>query len=229
MNISRYDAVVGLNMSRSNRRTPVRLKYAVLPLALMMGVCGARAADTPTMTVSSVGDLASLFEGEFTTLPGQAAAAGAPQPTNVLYNLSKRVQVPSLGADVVYAEQHQKSPDGPTLWQRLYAFKQDDEQGAIVMTPYDFSNGQQLAGAYNDPTPLAKLEPAALIQQPGGCVVLWRRGENGFEGTLKPGSCKEAPDIAKKSGPPAITVTKTEYTEQPQDSAAAPTVFRRIH
>lgn len=206
----------------------MRLKYAVLPLALMMGIYGARAADTPTMTVSSVGDLASLFEGEFTTSPDQAGV-GAPQPANVLYNLSKRVQVPSLGTDVVYAEQHQKSPDGPMLWQRLYAFKVDDEQGAIVMTPYDFSNGQQLAGAYNDPTPLAKLEPAALKQQPGGCVVLWRRGETGFEGALKPGSCKEAPDIAKKSGSPAITVTKTDYTEQPQDGASSPTVFRRIH
>jgi CpeT/CpcT family (DUF1001) len=120
------------------------------------------------------------------------------------------------------------------LWQRLYAFKLDDDLGLIVMTPYDFSNGQQLKGAYSDPTPLAKMEPAALKQQPDGCVVLWHRGENGFAGILKPGSCKDAPVAAKEAaksaaGAPAITVTKTEYTEQPQGGSDTPIVFRRVH
>ncbi len=204
----------------------MRFKYAVLPLALFIGACGARAADTPTMTVASVGDLASLFEGEFTTQSNQVGVP--PQSGPVLYNLSKRVQVPALGQDVVYAEQHEKAPDGPMLWQRLYAFVLDTDQGLIVMTPYDFSNGHELAGAYSDPTPLAKLAPAALKQQPGGCVVLWHHGEAGFEGVLKPGSCKEAPDISKAKQA-AITVTKTDYTEQPLDKSQAPTVFRRLH
>jgi hypothetical protein len=152
----------------------------------------------------------------------------------VLYNLAKRVHVPSLGDEVVYAEQHEKTPDGPMLWQRLYAFKLDDDEGLIVMTPYEFGNGQQLKGAYADPTPLAKLQPAALKQQPDGCVVLWHRAENGFEGVLKPGTCKDAPSASKDKasslvGKPAITVTKTEYTEQPQGGSDKPLVFRRVH
>ncbi len=47
----------------------------VLPLALALGACGARAADAPSVTAASVSDLASLFEGEFTTLPDSAATA----------------------------------------------------------------------------------------------------------------------------------------------------------
>ncbi len=65
----------------------------------------------------------------------------------MLYNLAKRVQVPALGDEVVYAEQHAQGRDGPMLWQRLYAFKLDDDLGQIVMTPYDFANGQQLKPA----------------------------------------------------------------------------------
>ncbi len=206
----------------------MRFQYAVLPLALLVAGFSARAADTSTLTVASVADLASLFEGEFTTLPDRPTAAVHTNP--VLYNLAKRVQVPALGQDAVYAEQHQNAPDGPMLWQRLYGFVLDTDQGVIVMTPYDFANGQQLAGAYNDPTPLAKLEPAALKQQPDGCIVLWRHGESGFAGTLKPGSCKDAPDISKTAQTaPAITVSKTEYTEQPQGGESTPIVFRRIH
>jgi CpeT/CpcT family (DUF1001) len=210
----------------------MRLTYAALSIALVFSA-GAKAADAPTVTAASVSDLASLFEGEFTTLP-KAASAVSPPP-HVLVNLAKRVQVPALGPDVVYAEQHEASAEGPMLWQRLYAFKLDDDLGLIVMTPYDFSNGQQLKGAYSDPTPLAKMEPAALKQQPDGCVVLWHRAEAGFEGMLKPGSCKDAPGTAPKEaaksavGAPAITVTKTEYTEQPQGGSDTPIVFRRVH
>ena len=211
----------------------MRLTYVVLPIALAISALGAKAADAPSVTAASVSDLASLFEGEFTTLPN-AATAASPPPPHVLYNLAKRVQVPSLGQDVVYAEQHEKTPDGPMLWQRLYAFRLDDDTSMIVMTPYDFANGEQLKGAYNDATPLAKLEPAALKQQPDGCVVVWHRSEGGFSGNLKPGSCKDAPaapkEIAKSAaGAPAITVTKTEYTEQPQGGSDTPIVFRRIH
>jgi hypothetical protein len=208
----------------------MRITFAALPVALLLA-CGAQAAEAPTVTVASVADLASLFEGEFTTLP--ATASATKPPPNVLYNLAKRVHIPSLGDEVVYAEQHQQRPEGPMQWQRLYAFKLDTDQGLIVMTPYDFANGQELKGAYADPTPLAKLQPAALKQQPDGCIVLWRKAENGFQGTLKPGSCKDAaaaPKDATKDliGKPAITVTKTSYTELPQSGSGAPVVFRRL-
>jgi hypothetical protein len=209
----------------------MRVFNVVLPIALALSAGVAKAADTPPLTVASVADLASLFEGVFTTLP--ASANPAKPPPHVLYNLAKRVHVPSLGDEVVYAEQHERMIEGPMLWQRLYSFKLDSDIGAIVMTPYDFGNGQELRGAYADPTPLAKLQPASLKQQPDGCVVLWRRAEDGFQGTLKPDSCKDAPSSAKDKdkslvGKPAITVTRTEYTELPPGGSGAPVVFRRL-
>ncbi len=204
----------------------MRLGYAILPLALGIAVGAARAADSPAVTVSSVDDLASLFEGEFTTLPSQAG--GEPQQATVLYNLSKRVEVPALGQDVVYAEQHEKTPDGPMVWQRLYAFTRDTDEGVIVMTPYVFSNGQQLSGTYQDPTPLAKLQPAALKQQPDGCVVLWHPTEAGFDGEIKPGSCKNAPDIPSKKDSAAISVSKTDYIERKPENGTEPLTFRRL-
>src|SRR5271168_4720418 len=109
----------------------MRLTHAILPIALAIFACDAKAAEAPSVTAASVSDLASLFEGEFTTLPSAATAANP--PPRALYNLAKRVQVPALGHDVVYAEQHEKTTDGPMLWQRLYAFKLDDDLGLIVM------------------------------------------------------------------------------------------------
>lgn len=201
-------------------------KYAALAVLLAVAAGDAEAADTQTGTVASVSDLASLFEGEFTTLPAQQAP---PAGGTVLYNLSKRVHMPSLGDEVVYAEQHEKSPDGPMKFQRLYAFKYDAEEKQIVMTPYTIgSNSHTLDGIYKDPTPLAKLDSNALKPQAGGCIVTWHRAENGFEGTIKPGTCKEAPATGK-AGTPAIVVTKTDYTENPpSEGITAPLTFRRI-
>ncbi len=106
--------------------------YIALPFALFLAAGGAKAAETPSSTVASVSDLASLFEGEFTTLPDQGAA---PAGTQILYNLSKRVHMTSLGDEVVYAEHHEKTPDGPMLWKRLYAYQFDADKKLIVMTP----------------------------------------------------------------------------------------------
>ena len=39
------------------------MKYAALPILLLLGACDAKAAETQTATVASVSDRASLFEG----------------------------------------------------------------------------------------------------------------------------------------------------------------------
>ncbi len=209
----------------------MRLTYLILPAALGLAAGGGRAVEAPTSQVASVEDLASLFEGEFTTAP--AAAAGTPAPSagdRVLYDLSKRVDVPALGRDVVYSEMREGAPDGKLVWQRLYALKLDSDTGRIVMTPYSFANPQDLAGASKDTKPLAKLQPADLKPQQGGCVLTWHRIENGFAGTVKPGSCKNAPPEGNTSLQPVITVTKTELTEQLDNPQSPnPLVFRRLH
>jgi len=216
------------------REAALRSTYLILSAALTF-TPAAQAAEPPAGQVGSVADLASLIEGEFTTAPattGPAAAgptAAAPGG-RVLYDISKRVDVPALGHDAVYSELREGGPDGKLVWQRLYALQLDNDTGRIIMTPYSFANPQDLAGASKDPTPLAKLKPADLKPQPGSCIVTWHRTEDGFAGTAKPGSCKSAAADKDASIQPAIEVTKTNLTERMEIAAKDnPLVFRRLH
>jgi hypothetical protein len=208
----------------------VRAKHLVIPVMLALTGCGARAAEAPISQMSSVADLASLLEGEFTTAPSAANPdAAVPRPEHVFYETAKRVDVPSLGPAVVYAELREGASDGHVLWQRLFALNLDGETGRITMTPYGFANGGQMEHAATDSKPLATLRPADLKPQSGGCVVTWHRIEDGFEGTGQPGACPGAkPDNAKDPAP-VLSVTKTSLTDR-LDSGPADTdlVFRRL-
>jgi hypothetical protein len=204
--------------------TAVRIAH-LAAIAFLLSPGLARAADTQTDTVSLVGDLASLLEGEFTTQPApDDSTVGAKTVANIYYELAKRVEVPTLGHDVVYAELRQGGADGKILRQRLYALKTDDQDGAITMTTYEFANGAELAGSETNRTPLAKLAPSDL--KPVACKVSWRKTEAGFEGTVAPQSCPTAP--AKSDGP-VVGVSKTALS-MPVDSDVGPPskTFRRL-
>jgi hypothetical protein len=216
-------------MTRAIGGGPVKLKYLVIPAALALAGCNAQAAENSSSTVASTADLASLLEGEFTTAPSAAdpESAGAPSPANTLYVLSKRVDVPSLAHDVVYMEERSNSHDGPILWQRLDALRLDEDTGRITMTPYGFANQGQLAGAPLDAKPLATLKPADVKQIEGGCVVTWRRTEDGFAGMGQPGPCPGAKPDNSANPAPVLTVTKTSLTDG-LESKNGDIVFRRV-
>lgn len=193
---------------------------AAAALALSAGL--ARAAGTEALTVSTVGDLASLLEGEFTTEPAAPDQAGG----HVYYELAKRVDVPALDHDVVYSELREGGPEGRIVRQRLYALKLDDS-GKIVMTAYSFANGAELAGALANRAPLAKLAPADL--KPEGCKLTWRKTDAGFDAVIPPLSCPTAP--AKSAGESAavMSVTKTAFAVPVDgDAGQSPTTFRRL-
>jgi hypothetical protein len=184
-------------------------------------------AQEPGTPVSAVGDLASLLEGEFTTEPGPSDSVGAPTAGPVYYDVAKRVDVPSLGHDVVYAELRQGGPDGKIIRQRLYALKLDSDTGDIVMTAYSFANGAQLAGAGSDRAPLAKLAPADL--KPQDCKLDWRKTESGFASAIQPLSCPTAPASASAPDKPAMQVSQTGLAlPVDSDSSQTPTMFRRL-
>ena len=179
------------------------MKSALLALlAVTLATAGFLArADGPTARVSDLTDLASLLEGEFTTAPdpadGRTAAQGAPPP---VYDLAKRVDVPGLGHDVVYAEIREGSPDGHLVHQRLYALKQDENASRIVMTTYDLGSAPELAGAYANPSPLAKLNPPDLKPQTKGCEVAWHRTDSGFVGQTGDQHCTGTITAVSKTG-----------------------------
>jgi hypothetical protein len=184
--------------------------------------CTARAAEMPETRSSTIGDVASLLEGQFTTAPAPIDSAAAPQ-ARILTILAKRVQVPSLGHDVVYSELHENSADGPLLRQSLFALKMDDAKNQIVMTVYEAGNAQELKGAYADSTPLAKLNAANLKQTPGSCEIVWHKTEGGYDGDADPQSCKDATPDSKT----LISVSKTGMTEL-IDASQPQAIFRRV-
>ena len=204
-------------------------KYLVLPI-MMMSLTGwtAGAAEAPSTQVAAVGDLASLLEGEFTTAPAAADAVGStPQQSKVLYELAKRVDVPALGTDVVYAELREGARDGHIVWQRLYGLTLDAGSGHITMKPYSFANTAQLAGSAMDTKPLAKLQPADLKPLRGGCVVIWRRVEDGFDGSAQQGSCAGARPDDSAEDTPALAVSKSGLTDR-LEGKGSEIVFRRV-
>lgn len=206
----------------------MRLTPLILACAILLQPALASGADTPAGQATAVGDLASLLEGVFTTQPTAAAPGAPPTP---LFNMAKRVEVPALGRNVLYVELRQGSPDGQLLRQRLYVLKQDPDTPRIVMSAYDLGHVPQLAGAYADPTPLAKLDLPDVKPQPAGCEVFWHRTDAGFEGEITAGRCSidhgengQAGSVSAK-----LTVSRTGMSQGSQDaSGGKPIVFRRL-
>jgi hypothetical protein len=193
----------------------LRAKHLVIPILLALTGCGAQAAEAPTAQAVSAADLASLLEGEFTTAPSAAdSETPPPRPAREFYETSKRVEAASLGPNVVYAELREGGADGHMLWQRLFALTLDADTGRITMTPYSFANGGQMAGEATDPKPLATLLPADLKPLQGGCVVTWRRTEDGFDGMAQPGPCPGAKPDNSPELAPVLSVTKTSLTDR---------------
>lgn len=197
------------------------MRFALFALAapLLVAAKLASAVDTPTARVSDVTGLASLLEGEFTTAPdptkGPVPKGGSPP----LYNLAKRVDVPKLGHDVVYVELREGSPDGRLLRQRLYALTPDADGSRIMMATYNLGNTPELAGAYANPAPLARIDPPNLDPQKKTCEMSWHRSDNGFVGEAGKGDCPAA----------RMTVSKEGMSQSSSSSASGTaTEFRRL-
>jgi hypothetical protein len=210
----------------------LRFKTLILPAAMLaLASFDLHAADAPTAQIGAVGDLASLLEGEFTTAaaPDDQVGTGKPGAT-LFYDISKRVDVPALGHDVVYSELHENGANGPIVRQSLYWLKADDASGKITMNVYSIGNAQALAGAVKNPAPLAKLAVTDLTPAAGGCTVSWQRTDSGFEGMLQPASCKGAlKSDDKDADVPDMAVSKFGMTERVQAADPdKPTVFRRV-
>ena len=190
--------------------------FALLAAALVV-VRPAPGAETTTAKVSDVTGLASLLEGEFTTAPDPAAGPVPKDGPPPFYDLAKRVDVPKLGNNVVYAELREGSPDGHLLQQHLYALTQDPDGSRIMMATYDLGHAPELAGAYANPAPLARMELPGLDPRAKDCEIAWHRADNGFVGQAGKGNCPAA----------SMAVSKEGMSQATGPSAQA-TVFRRL-
>ncbi len=202
----------------------MRIIAAAISLALLLPIPTLFASETPSSAVGATGDLASLLEGEFTTEPAPSdSSAGRPAGQHSYFVLARRLDVPSLGSDAVYAELRDGGENGKILRQRLYGLK-TGEDGEIRMVSYRFANGGDLASSEGSRAPLARFTPSD--PKPVGCPLSWRKTETGFDGGIPPLSCASAQATSEK---PVMQVSKTGLAlPVDSDDGAKETVFRRV-
>ncbi|MEQ8405850.1 MAG: chromophore lyase CpcT/CpeT [Oceanicaulis sp.] len=106
-----------------------------------------------------------------------------------IHSIFRPVDLPQIGAHVVYVEQYSDADPANLYRQRLYVFEPVHETGEIrldILAPRDPA---ALAGAHLDPSRLDGLTRDDLIAYPQ-CAVYWRRQENQFVGATRRGECR---------------------------------------
>jgi hypothetical protein len=108
-----------------------------------------------------------------------------------IHSIFAPVTLPAFGPNLFYVEQYSDNDPNKIYRQRLYRFSIDAAEKAIKLEIFAPSQEQALAirGAYRDPAKLAGLSPGTMTLYPG-CEVYWRRQEQQFIGTMKPGACR---------------------------------------
>ncbi len=106
-----------------------------------------------------------------------------------IHSIFAPVDLPEVGAHVMYVEQYSDGDPDAIYRQRLYDFTLDETADAIVLTILTLPDPPAVAGAHEDPTLLAGLTRADLGTTPG-CDVFWRRRANQFVGEIPDGACR---------------------------------------
>ncbi len=105
------------------------------------------------------------------------------------HSIFRRVELPTFGPVVFYAEQYRDGDPANIYRQRIYVLSKDHDRGAIRLRVHIPDDAAALAGAYRDPALLAHLSPAATTVW-DGCDVFWQYRDDRFEGSLDPGTCQ---------------------------------------
>jgi len=159
------------------------------------------------VAVCACTDQTKVHEGELTqllaTLPGhydnsaqveQDARDGVKPAHDAVAVTVIHVYTPRLGHYVYYVQE--SAPDDPrrVFSQRMWSFKVDEKRG-IVETVYEFTEPQRWREG-----PLNKdLFTAIEIEdvQAEGCLLLWKKKDDGFVATHDPKACPDPGGAAK--------------------------------
>ena len=128
-------------------------------------------------------DLQVYFDGELKTPEVERNGR--------IHSIFSPVTLPAFGPNMFYVEQYSDNDPTKIYRQRLYRFSIDAAEKAIKLEIFAPSPEQALAikGAHQDQAKLAGLSPSTMTLYPG-CEVYWRRQEQQFIGTMKPGACR---------------------------------------
>lgn len=105
-----------------------------------------------------------------------------------IHHVFKRVELPALGDNVMYVQQHLNDDPEQIYRQRLYVFTPDYAENAIRLTIHTPKDTESLIDAHLDTSKLEGLTLDDTIIR-AGCEVYWKRQANQFVGYMQDNAC----------------------------------------
>lgn len=171
--------------------------------ALLLGLAGATATDTPALAADDANTPAALLammSGDFDNRAQFTAQPAAEKPLFSLLGVQRRaVTVPALGAHMLYAQVNNDADPGKVYRQRLYSFTAAGG-GEVVMESWSFVDEAAVRDVLGRLADLATMPAAAFRPSlPDGCEMRWIRDDDSWTGRVDPATCTIA---SKRSGAP---------------------------
>ncbi|MEM9570612.1 MAG: CpcT/CpeT family chromophore lyase [Pseudomonadota bacterium] len=98
------------------------------------------------------------------------------------------VSIPGIPGRQLYAQQYQHHDPSDLYRQRIYSFEPDPDENAVRLTIYTPNDPAQLTDIHLSADRQAALNADDFVLKPG-CEVYWQRGNEQFDGYLKPKAC----------------------------------------
>jgi hypothetical protein len=99
------------------------------------------------------------------------------------------VDLPAFGENVYFVKQYLDGDPTKVVRQRIYRFEPNETENAIEVVVYSFPDDEPYKNAHLDPSVLTDLTPDTMRTTPG-CEGYWVREGDGFNGTMKEGTCR---------------------------------------
>jgi hypothetical protein len=111
------------------------------------------------------------------------------EPHSRIHAHYRRVDLPSLGEHVLYAEEYRNDDPADLHRARFYSVRIDLDARALRAKPHDPPSEADLVGAHADPARIRALAAGKLISGDGACDLLLRFEGGQFRGRARPGAC----------------------------------------
>lgn len=118
---------------------------------------------------------------------------------DLLFPVFKKIEVPAIGAHVVYLQWPMGAPDGKLQRQRIWVFADDPARNAVMMKFYTLKEPDKWLNAHAEPTKVRGMTLADVIPYPPACDLPFRRHADVFLGEIPRAECKIVSQQTKTS------------------------------
>ncbi|HCH61592.1 MAG TPA: hypothetical protein DFR83_02225 [Deltaproteobacteria bacterium] len=206
------------------------MRHRLLTVLTLAGTACAPRAEGPVSPAAATPPPASAladhteqmwawFPGEYSNYEQVTEQKYAKQePYEHLHQIFMPVEVPALGARVLFVQQHMVG--NPTPYRvRIYTLQPDPARGAVRLDIYKPTDPDVLTNLHLEPERAASLNPAIDLQLAEGCSVWWTPSDAGFVGQTDDGTCRVTSARSGKTMVFSDTLLLTEERLHIQDVA----------